>query len=109
MTLTNGGSLSADPCAQTVAFIGRLQRLLAISCVAACAALPAEAAQPYTWKNVQIVGGGFISGIVFNEGAPNIIYTRTDIGGMYRWNQANRTWIPLLDWVGWDNWGYSGV
>ncbi len=69
----------------------------------------ASSADAYTWKNVQIVGGGFISGTVFNETVPNIIYTRTDIGGLYRWNQPTSTWIPLQDWVGWSNWGYSGV
>nr|4LGN_A Chain A, Cellulose-binding, family II [Acidothermus cellulolyticus 11B] len=65
--------------------------------------------QPYTWSNVAIGGGGFVDGIVFNEGAPGILYVRTDIGGMYRWDAANGRWIPLLDWVGWNNWGYNGV
>lgn len=63
----------------------------------------------YTWKNAQIEGGGFISGIVYNETEPGLVYTRTDIGGLYRLDTANQEWTPLLDWVGWDNWGYSGV
>jgi hypothetical protein len=58
---------------------------------------------------VQIAGGGFVPGIVFNQTQPNLIYARTDIGGAYRWNQATGRWIPLLDWVGWDQWGWSGV
>jgi len=68
---------------------------------------PAQAA--YTWNNVQIVGGGFVPGITFSQAQQNLIYARTDIGGLYRWNQTNSAWIPLLDWVGWSNWGYSGV
>jgi hypothetical protein len=63
----------------------------------------------YTWRNVEIVGGGFVPGIVFNQREPGLVYARTDIGGAYRWNRANNRWIPLLDWVGWDRWGYSGV
>jgi hypothetical protein len=63
----------------------------------------------YTWKNVAINGGGFVPGIVFNETEANLIYARTDIGGCYRWQEDSRTWKPLLDWVGRDKWGYSGV
>src|SRR5882724_3424770 len=72
---------------------------------------PASAAtvDSYTWKNVPIVGGGFIAGIVFNQKAQNLVYARTDIGGAYRWDQTTGSWIPLLDWVGHDNWGLNGV
>ena len=70
------------------------------------AAAPAE---PYSWKNVRIDGGGFIPGIVFNPGEKDLIYARTDIGGAYRWSQAAQSWTPLLDWVGQDDWGHNGV
>ncbi|MFL6111508.1 MAG: AMP-binding protein, partial [Catenulispora sp.] len=73
------------------------------------AASTAAASSGYTWKNVAIVGGGFVPDIVFNEGAQNVIYARTDIGGMYRWNQGSSNWTPLLDWVGWNNWDQQGV
>jgi len=63
----------------------------------------------YTWKNATINGGGFVPGIVFNETEADLIYARTDIGGCYRWQEDSRTWTPLLDWVGRDKWGYSGV
>jgi photosystem II stability/assembly factor-like uncharacterized protein len=56
--------------------------------------------EPYVWRNVEIVGGGFISGIVFSPKQPNLIYARTDIGGAYRWNPSARRWMPLTDWVG---------
>ncbi|MEO3813543.1 cellulose binding domain-containing protein [Sphaerisporangium sp. B11E5] len=69
----------------------------------------AAASDPYTFKNVQIAGGGFVPGIIFNQSQRDLIYARTDIGGAYRWNQSTQTWIPLLDWVGFDNWGYNGV
>lgn len=66
-------------------------------------------AQAATWRNVRIGGGGFVTGIVFNRSEPDLIYARTDIGGAYRWHEKRQRWIPLLDSVGWDTWGYSGV
>lgn len=78
---------------------------------AATPATPAAAAsaEPYSWKNVRIDGGGFVPGIVFNQTEKNLIYARTDIGGAYRWEQSSQSWTPLLDWVGADNWGWNGV
>ncbi|MFS1300843.1 cellulose binding domain-containing protein [Streptosporangium longisporum] len=73
------------------------------------AARSVAAAEPYEWKNVRIDGGGFVPGIVFNQKEKNLVYARTDIGGAYRWEQASKSWTPLLDWVGWDKWGYNGV
>ena len=69
----------------------------------------AAASEPYTWKNVRIDGGGFVPGIIFNQTEQNLIYARTDIGGAYRWNQSTQSWTPLLDWVGWNSWGWNGV
>ncbi len=73
------------------------------------AAEVAPAAEQHTWRNVEIAGGGFVPSIVFNPTERDLIYARTDIGGAYRWNQSTQRWVPLLDWVGWDNWGYNGV
>jgi hypothetical protein len=67
------------------------------------------AADTYTWKNARIDGGGFVPGIVFNRTEKNLAYSRTDIGGAYRWQEATKTWTPLLDSVGWDDWGHTGV
>ncbi|MFD5628659.1 cellulose binding domain-containing protein [Streptomyces sp. NPDC127072] len=70
---------------------------------------PALAADTYTWKNARIDGGGFVPGIVFNRSEKNLAYARTDIGGAYRWVEASKTWTPLLDSVGWNDWGHTGV
>ncbi|MBQ0970942.1 cellulose binding domain-containing protein [Streptomyces sp. RK31] len=68
-----------------------------------------KAADTYTWRNARIDGGGFVPGIVFNRGEPDLAYARTDIGGAYRWQESTRSWTPLLDSVGWDDWGHTGV
>ncbi|MEV0636706.1 cellulose binding domain-containing protein [Streptomyces sp. NPDC050619] len=70
---------------------------------------PVLAADTYTWKNARIDGGGFVPGIVFNRSEKNLAYARTDIGGAYRWQESTKTWTPLLDSVGWDDWGHTGV
>ncbi|MFG2776647.1 cellulose binding domain-containing protein [Streptomyces prunicolor] len=67
------------------------------------------AADTYTWHNARIDGGGFVPGVVFNRSEKNLAYARTDIGGAYRWQESTKTWTPLLDSVGWDEWGHTGV
>ncbi|WP_437051397.1 cellulose binding domain-containing protein [Streptomyces sp. enrichment culture] len=67
------------------------------------------AADTYTWKNARVDGGGFVPGIVFNRTEKDLAYARTDIGGAYRWQEATKSWTPLLDSVGWDDWGHTGV
>ncbi|HZL20117.1 MAG TPA: sialidase family protein [Polyangia bacterium] len=83
-------------------------------CVLALLAVPAMAAAPpasvpYTWKSVQIVGGGFVDGIVFHPTAKDVVYVRTDIGGAYRRDPRTHRWIPLLDWVPYADLNLMGV
>ena len=72
--------------------------VVAVGVVVQTATSPAQAAaaDTYTSKNAQIDGGGFVPGIVFNRTEKNLAYARTDIGGAYRWDQATKTWTPLL-------------
>ena len=35
--------------------------------------------------------------------ASGVMYCRADIGGAYRWNPTNDSWIPLLDFLGFAN------
>lgn len=67
------------------------------------------AAIPYTWKNVQIVGGGFVDGIIFHPTAKGVRYARTDIGGAYRWSETAGRWEPLLDWLPYEDTNLMGV
>ncbi len=67
------------------------------------------ASAPYTWKSVQMVGGGFVDGIVFHPTAKGVRYARTDMGGAYRWNDVARHWEPILDWVPYEDLNLMGV
>jgi hypothetical protein len=60
-------------------------------------------AQTYDWKPVKIGGSGFVTGILFHPDEPGLMYCRTDIGGAYRWNPTNNSWIPLQDFIGYPN------
>ncbi|MGN0592198.1 MAG: WD40/YVTN/BNR-like repeat-containing protein [Ruminococcus sp.] len=67
-------------------------------------------AENYTWSNVAIGGGGYVTGMVYNTGEKDLVYARTDIGGLYRRSaRDNDTWQPLTDFLGSDNWNYIGV
>ena len=68
-----------------------------------------KASEAYTWKSVQMVGGGFVDGIVFHPTAKGVRYARTDMGGAYRWNPQTRRWEPLLDWVSYEDSNLMGV
>ncbi|MBN2213643.1 MAG: exo-alpha-sialidase [Bacteroidales bacterium] len=63
----------------------------------------------YQWRNVQIVGGGFVSGIIFHPAAANVCYCRTDMGGAYRRNEQTMRWEPLLDWLSYEDVNLMGV
>lgn len=71
--------------------------------------LVSAASPTYSFRNVQIVGGGFITGIVAHPFIPELFYVRTDIGGTYRWNALDGRWTPLLDWVTPDNYNIQGT
>ena len=64
---------------------------------------------PYQWRNVPIVGGGFVSGIITHPRQKGLMYARTDIGGAYRWKATNARWEAITDWVSGANWTYTGI
>ncbi|HVO13284.1 MAG TPA: exo-alpha-sialidase [Vicinamibacteria bacterium] len=70
---------------------------------------PSPGTQPYAWRSVAFVGGGFVTGIVFHPTARDVRYCRTDIGGAYRWNAETKLWEPLLDWLPYEDLNLMGV
>jgi hypothetical protein len=64
----------------------------------------------YSYKNVQIVGGGFVDGLYFHPQQKGLMYAHTDIGGAYRWNNVaggDTQWVPLNDSIGAFNSGFD--
>jgi xyloglucan-specific exo-beta-1,4-glucanase len=51
----------------------------------------------FTWRNVNIQGMGYVTGLVVNPTLPYDVYIRTDVGGAYRFDRKNKTWLPLMD------------
>ncbi len=81
---------------------------LMIAGVAAIANVSAK--DVYSWQNVKIGGGGgFIPGIIYNESEKNLLYIRTDMGGMYRYDYTTKKNIPLTDWVAPEDWNWLGA
>jgi photosystem II stability/assembly factor-like uncharacterized protein len=56
-----------------------------------------------------VIGGGYVSGILFSREVPGLVYARTDVGGAYRLDPGSESWQPLLDWVTRDKAHYLGV
>lgn len=54
------------------------------------------ASAAYNWRNVVILGGGFVSGVIFSPAEKGLVYARTDVGGAYR-GSPDGSWIPLTD------------
>lgn len=68
--------------------------------------VPTEA---YEWKSVVIMGGGFVTGLLFSPVEPGILYARTDVGGAYRYDPKGKSWIPVTDFVSPENANYLGI
>ena len=81
--------------------------MLGAALVAAIAGL--SQAENYNWGNVRFDGGGFVSAVIFHPKAENVLYARTDVGGVYRFDFANKVWIPLMDWVSQNDVGLYGT
>src|SRR5207247_2223358 len=69
--------------------VGTVASALAISAVSLSAL-----SGTYTWRNAQIVGGGFVPSIIYNQTQPDLVYARTDIGGAYRRDPLTQRWVP---------------
>jgi len=63
----------------------------------------------YQWQSVVILGGGFVTGVIFSPIEKDLIYARTDVGGAYRWNSADGTWIPITDMLGPSDSNFLGI
>ena len=62
----------------------------------------------WTYGQVAMGGGGFVTG-VFSTCEENVYYARTDVGGAYRWDEADRKWKSLSYWISAEDVGLMGV
>src|SRR5579859_6803122 len=74
---------------------------LAVLAASPVANLAAQTTTPptYAWKNVRIVAGGYVDGIIAHPLQPGLFYARTDVGGAYRYIPTSGKWVPLNDWT----------
>jgi hypothetical protein len=63
----------------------------------------------YDWSNVAMGGAGFVSGVFAHPRKAGLFYARTDVGGVYRFNPASDSWVPLLDWLPPDRGSHMGI
>ena len=77
--------------------------------IAALALATSASAEKYEWGNVRFDGGGFVSAVMFHPKAENLLYARTDVGGIYRFDFQNKTWIPLMDFISENDKGLYGT
>lgn len=54
---------------------------------------------PYEYHNAPIPGGGYVTGLLYHQQVPGILYARTDIGGVYRYEADQKRWKSLIDHV----------
>lgn len=65
--------------------------------------------EKYQWENVALGGGGYVTGMVIHPLNSAIRYIRTDVSGCYRWNDAEKRWDQLMEWVGFDEKNFFGI
>lgn len=69
--------------------------MLGIAVFATCATTAFS--ESYNWGNVRFDGGGFVSAVLPSPAVEGLVYARTDVGGIYRWDATAARWIPLMD------------
>ena len=62
----------------------------------------------WSYGQVAIGGGGFVTGIV-STCEPGLFYARTDVGGAYRWDKDQDKWISLSYDISEDDKGLLGI
>ncbi|HJU55587.1 MAG TPA: hypothetical protein VJ715_13480, partial [Pyrinomonadaceae bacterium] len=84
--------------------------LILLTCWPICAGASGRIiAEPYRWRSVVIVGGGFVTGLITHPLQRGLIYARTDVGGAYRRDSHASEWVPITDMIGMSDWHLTGI
>ncbi|MDD4969393.1 MAG: T9SS type A sorting domain-containing protein [Paludibacter sp.] len=66
-------------------------------------------AQEKTYGYVKVGGGGYVCSVIESSAEENVFYAKSDVGGIFRWNEATQDWTPLFAWVSPDETTYMGT
>ena len=58
---------------------------------------------------VQVGGGGYVCSVIESLTEDDIFYAKTDVGGIFRWNESTKRWKPLHEWVSPGQTSYMGT
>ena len=72
--------------------------VMLITAIPSFAFIEANQQADYQWGHAKLGPGGFVTGLLFHPMEENLIYARTDVGGMYRWEQSTGEWKQLMKW-----------
>ncbi|MVW61104.1 dockerin [Massilia sp. NEAU-DD11] len=61
------------------------------------------------WQSVKYGGSGYVTGLIFHPTSPDVLYARTDMGGVYRRDTATSGWTPITDGFGVREEFYNGA
>jgi hypothetical protein len=50
----------------------------------------------YTWKPLKIGAGGWVVGMWVHPNVAGVVYSRSDVGGAYRWDEQTDTWANIV-------------
>lgn len=59
-------------------------------------AVAASLADTYDFSDLEIGGGGWVTGMLVHPSEPDLMYAKTDVGGAYRWDPDTSRWIQVL-------------
>ena len=60
------------------------------------------------WKSVNVQGMGYVTGVIANPSDQNAVFVRTDVAGMFSWDNGSQEWHALLDSAN-TSWNYMQV
>jgi oligoxyloglucan reducing-end-specific cellobiohydrolase len=100
-----GSTAVRPPIRHTVRWFSLLSTPQMFTLLAALLLLPLTAvnlnaqqgSEDYVFHSVTIVAGGYVPGMIAHPTEPGLIYARTDIGSVYRWQAKEQRWHPLTD------------